>query len=338
MNYRIIIFASAVILTIAIIFNACTNIEYHLDPYFDDAGNPISQECDVLNVSYEETIMPVLKDYCVACHNANSAASGYDYSDYDGVILSVADGSLLGTIESGTGYSPMPPGTPLDSCSIEKIRAWITTLDPDSIPAVDSLPGDSIVSNCHPDTVYFRNTILPLVVSSCATTDCHDNVSHKDGIILTDYASIIRTGKIKPGDPEDSEFFETLTANGDDLMPPPPYEKLDSEQVELIRQWILQGAKDNSCNDGCDTSNVTFTATIWPMMQKYCTGCHSAANPGGGIVIAGHSDLVKLAQDGSLMGSVRWEQGYAGMPTNQQMSECDISLLQKWIDDGLTDK
>ena len=192
MNYRIIIFASAVILTIAIIFNACTNIEYHLDPYFDDEGNPISQECDVLNVSYEETIMPVLKDYCVACHNANSAASGYDYSDYDGVILSVADGSLLGTIESGTGYSPMPPGTPLDSCSIEKIRAWITTLDPDSIPAVDSLPGDSIVSNCHPDTVYFRNTILPLVVSSCATTDCHDNVSHKDGIILTDYASIIR--------------------------------------------------------------------------------------------------------------------------------------------------
>lgn len=338
MNYRIITFTSAVFLTIAIIFNACTNIEYPLDPYFDEEGNPILQGCDMLNVSYEQTIMPILQDNCVACHNANSAAAGYDYSDYDGVMFSLADGSLLGVIKGESGYSPMPPGTPLDSCSIEKIRAWIATLDPDSIPAVDSLPDDSSVSNCHPDTVYFQNTILPLLVSSCATTDCHDNVSHKDGIILTDYASIIKTGKIKPGDPADSEFFETLTANGDDLMPPPPYEKLDTEQIDLIKQWILQGAKDNYCNDGCDTSNVTFTATIWPMMQKYCTGCHSAANPSGGIVIAGQSDLAKLARDGSLMGSVRWASGYAGMPTNQQMSDCDISLLQKWIDDGLTDQ
>ena len=65
-------------------------------------------------------------------------------------------------------------------------------------------------SNCDPDTVYFQNTILPLVVSSCATTGCHDKNSHRDGIILTDYSSIIRTGEIKPGDPGDSEFFESL--------------------------------------------------------------------------------------------------------------------------------
>jgi hypothetical protein len=109
MNFRIFAFASAVILTIAIVFNACTNIEYYLDPYFDENGNPISLECDVQNVSYEETIMPILQDYCVACHNTKSAASGYDYSDYEGVMLSVADGTLLGTIESGTAYSPMPP-------------------------------------------------------------------------------------------------------------------------------------------------------------------------------------------------------------------------------------
>ncbi len=338
MNFRIITFASGSILALALIFNACTKVEYYLDPYFDDEGNPVLPGCETLNVSYEETIMPILLDYCVACHNAGSAAAGYDLSDYDKVLVSVSDGSLLGTIEAETGYSPMPPGSPLDSCAIEKVRAWISTLDPESIPDRDTIPGDPIVSNCHPDTVYFRNTILPLVVSSCATTGCHDNVSHKEGIILTDYASIIRTGKIKPGDPKDSEFFETLTDDGDDLMPPPPYEKLSSEQIALIEQWILQGAKDNFCTDGCDTTNVTFTATIWPLMQKYCTGCHSSTNPGGGIVIGGHSDLVKLAQAGSLMGSVRWEAGFARMPTSNQMSDCDIDLLQKWIDDGLTDQ
>jgi len=201
---------------------------------------------------------------------------------------------------------------------------------PETEPGIDP----TTVSTCDPDTVYFQNTILPLVVSSCATTDCHDQISHKDGVILTDYASIINTGEIKPGDPEDSEFFETLTDDGDDLMPPPPYNSLNSEQVQLIRNWILQGAKNNACSDGCDTTNVSFAGQIWPMMESYCVGCHTASAPGGGIIIAGHTDMVSLAENGSLMGSIRWESGYAKMPTNQQLSECSISLLQKWIDEG----
>lgn len=201
-------------------------------------------------------------------------------------------------------------------------------------PEPDPVQDPITVSTCDPDTAYFQNTILPLVVSSCATTNCHDQVSHRDGINLTDYASIIRTGGIKAGDPNDSKFFETLTDNGDDLMPPPPYDPLNSEQIDLIRTWIAQGAKNNSCTDGCDTTNVTFAGQVWPMMESYCTGCHSASAPGGGVVIAAYDDVVALAEDGSLMGSIRWESGYANMPTNQQLSECNINLIQKWIDDG----
>lgn len=201
-------------------------------------------------------------------------------------------------------------------------------------PGTGSLNELLAPSSCDPDTVYFQNTILPLVVSSCATTGCHDQQSHKDGIILTDYASIIQTGKIKPGDAGDSEFFESLTDEGDDLMPPPPYEPLSSEQIQLMKTWILQGARNNACFDGCDTTSSSFAAQIWPLMESYCTGCHSAAAPGGGIVIAGYDDLVALAENGSLMGSVRWESAYAKMPTTQQLSDCHISLLQKWIDAG----
>jgi hypothetical protein len=193
---------------------------------------------------------------------------------------------------------------------------------------------EQVSSTCDPDTVYFSNDILPLVVSSCGTTGCHDKDSHKDGVILTDYASIIRTGGIKPGDPSDSEFMETLNDDGDDLMPPPPNDPWSSEQIEMMRQWIAQGAQNNACSDGCDTSNVTFSGQIWPMMESYCTGCHSASAPGGGIVIAGYEDMVALAENGSLMGSIRYEDGYAPMPTNQMLSDCNISLLQLWIDDG----
>jgi len=201
-------------------------------------------------------------------------------------------------------------------------------------PVTDPNSDPISVSTCDPDTIYFQNTILPLVVSSCATTGCHDKATHREGIILVDYSSIINTGKIKPGDPNDSHFFQSLTNDEDDLMPPPPFNPLNSDQIQMIRQWIVQGAKNNTCFDGCDTSVVTFSGQIWPMMESYCTGCHSSGAAAGGIVIAGYADVVALAENGSLMGSISWEPGYANMPTNQQLSECSITLLQKWIDDG----
>ena len=190
------------------------------------------------------------------------------------------------------------------------------------------------VSTCDPDTVYFQNVILPLVVSSCATTGCHSKESHREGIILTDYGSIIQTGHIKAGNPGGSGFYASLTGSGEDRMPPSPYDPLSASQVQMIRTWILQGARDNACSDGCDTTTVSFAGQIWPLMDTYCTGCHSSGAAGGGIVIADYTDVVSLAENGNLMGTIRWESGYANMPPNQQLSDCGISLLQAWINSG----
>ena len=155
-------------------------------------------------------------------------------------------------------------------------------------PETKNEPGTdpSTASSCDPDTIYFQNSILPLVVSSCGTTGCHDQDSHREGIILTDYASIISTGKIKAGNPKDSKLFESLTEEEEDRMPPPPYDPLSSDQIDMIRQWIVQGAKNNACSDGCDTSVSTFAGQVWPIMDSYCTGCHSTGTARGGVVIA----------------------------------------------------
>ncbi len=321
---------------------SCTNEQF--EAYFLSAlEKEIPGGCNLTDISYETTISPILQENCIACHNNNVASAGYNYEDPDLVLASAADGSLLGAIDNSPGFSSMPPGGSLDSCSIEQIKTWVEDLGQDSIPGDsipndpipnDSIPDNEVVSNCDPDTVYFQNTILPLVVSSCATTGCHNQASHKDGVTLTDYASILRTGKIKAGDPGDSEFYESLTDKDDDRMPPRPKEALSSEQILLINQWILQGAKDNGCNDGCDTTGITFAATIWPMMQKFCTGCHSTVSPGGGITIASYGDLVALAGNGSLMAAIRSETGYSSMPPNKPLSDCNINLLQIWIDEG----
>src|SRR5689334_22148052 len=54
---------------------------------------------------------------------------------------------------------------------------------------------------CDPDSVYFINTVLPLFISNCAKSGCHDAASHEEGIILDSYASILASGEIVPGNP-----------------------------------------------------------------------------------------------------------------------------------------
>ena len=51
-------------------------------------------------------------------------------------------------------------------------------------------------------------------------------------------------------------------------------------------------------------------------------------------MIAGYDDLVGLANNGSLMGSIMYETGYAKMPTNEPLSDCNIDLIQLWVDAG----
>lgn len=214
--------------------------------------------------------------------------------------------------------------------------------EPDEVPTPD--PGDTTSNNnpppgipCDPDTVYFVNTILPLLQSSCGVSGCHDAGSAQDGVILTDYANILATGEITPGNPSDSELYEKITeTDPDKIMPPPPRSPLTADQINLIRLWILQGAKNNHCDQtDCDTTNITFSATIFPVIQNSCLGCHSGAAPSGGIRLESHADVVAQVNSGRLLGAIRHEQGYSPMPQNgAKLSDCDITQFEKWIENG----
>ena len=126
-------FTSAISILILFFGSSCTN--YQFEQYFlSIAEKEIPGGCNLLDISYEGTVVPILQENCIACHNSNSSAAGYDYTDYDLVLQSVADGSLMGTIENEPVFSAMPPGNSLDSCTIEQIRTWIEGMDQDSIP------------------------------------------------------------------------------------------------------------------------------------------------------------------------------------------------------------
>ena len=164
---------------------------------------------------------------------------------------------------------------------------------------------------CDPDTIYFTQSVLPLLVSSCAIPGCHDDETHEEGIRFTSYANIMNSDVIDAGDPGSSDMIEAITGTDpDDIMPPPPHEPLSQTQIDLIWTWIEQGALNNSCSSACDTSNVTYAGTIGPLFEAKCTGCHSGSTPQGGLNFTSYAVVNMVALDGRLGGAVQHLAGY----------------------------
>ena len=167
---------------------------------------------------------------------------------------------------------------------------------------------------------------------------CHNAASHKEGVILIDFQSVMQTGEIKPGNASDSELYEVITkSNSNDVMPPPPAAKLTSAQIQIIANWINQGAQNLTCDQplACDSTNVSFSQFVLPLMQNSCAGCHSATNALGGIKLHDYTSVKSAASSGKLMGSINWANGYVAMPqSGGKLSNCNIAKIQSWINSG----
>ncbi len=292
-------------------------------------------ECDTSNVTFNGSVVPIFENNCYGCHSQPSPAGNIDLKNADDLARIVNNGALAGSVLHQAGYSPMPKGYNMTQCEVRTIVIWAN----DTVfPGGGGGGGGGNPDPCDPDTTYFQNTVLPLLVSNCATSGCHNQQSHEHGVILTDYALIIQTAEVKPGDPSGSKLYKVLFGGDkrdDDIMPPPPASPFTTEQKQIIYDWISQGALNNSCNSGCDTSNVTFSGTIWPLMQTWCTGCHSGSNAGGNIHIENYNDVVAIANNGKLMGTVSHAPGYVPMPKNgDKFSDCQIAEIRIWIENG----
>ena len=122
--------------------------------------------------------------------------------------------------------------------------------DPDTNNPGDTTdtPTDPTGMPCSSDTAYFQNQILPILVSNCAKSGCHDAASHEDGVIITSYQTLMSTVEgVKNTDWDENKLMKSLVLeDGDDRMPQPPNDPLTQDQIDLISTWINQGAKTTS--------------------------------------------------------------------------------------------
>lgn len=180
---------------------------------------------------------------------------------------------------------------------------------------------------CSKDTVYFVNEILPMLNSNCAQSGCHDAITHAEDIVLNSYATIVGSKGFKKGDPDETKIYKAII---DGEMP--PNGSLPQESIDKLYKWIKQGALNNYCNSGCDTSKYTYANDISKIINSNCAACHTTGN----VILTNHAGLKAVASNGRLMGALKHLSGYQPMPaSNLFISECDMTKIQKWIDNGM---
>ncbi|MBK6545918.1 MAG: hypothetical protein IPO78_04765 [Saprospiraceae bacterium] len=181
--------------------------------------------------------------------------------------------------------------------------------------------------------ICFEQEVLPILVSTCTQSGCHNSDDHEAGYDYTDLNSILSS--VKPGNYSGSELYKVLT-DPFQPMPPSPFNRLTKEQIFKISLWIEQGAENLPCiAPACDTTEVSYNATVFPILQLYCNGCHAGPRPQGDVDYNSFSGLKATITDGRFIGSILHEIGYIGMPKNgNKMPECEILQIQKWVRDG----
>ncbi|HZV70123.1 MAG TPA: hypothetical protein VFG10_11295 [Saprospiraceae bacterium] len=89
----------------------------------------------------------------------------------------------------------------------------------------------------------------------------------------------------------------------------------------------------------CDTQNVTYSATILPILQQNCYECHSDANVTISFIpLEGYAFVIVKVNDGKLVQAIRHTGDASPMPKDRPaLDECDIEKIEKWIANGAPD-
>ncbi len=105
----------------------------------------------------------------------------------------------------------------------------------------DTFTNDDIDNKNIPDkNVSYSNHIQPLINLKCGLSGCH---SYETGNNLVTYSDLMK--KVQPYNPEGSPLYLSITGQSFNIMPPIGYASLTKNQIDGIKIWIIEGAKNN---------------------------------------------------------------------------------------------
>ena len=87
--------------------------------------------------------------------------------------------------------------------------------------------------------ISFQNDILPILEKNCALAGCHV-AGGAAGLDLTGYDSFEKSGTFVPGNAKKSRVITRIDGGG-----MPPAGPLDDAVIDLVKDWIDEGAENN---------------------------------------------------------------------------------------------
>lgn len=191
-----------------------------------------------------------------------------------------------------------------------------------------------------PELCYSRD-IAPIISNNC--TMCHNQnpLPGEDDIVdLRSYNGLMPY--VRAGNPAESKLYKVLIHARPDKEAMPPDKALDAATIDIIRRWILEGAKNGDCSGNgqpCDTTSVSYTATVEPLLKTQCLGCHAtqvSLQYGGGVNLEGYDNVLKQGTNGKLVGVVSYTPGFRPMPQGgTKLPDCSIAQLRAWVNKGM---
>lgn len=131
----------------------------------------------------------------------------------------------------------------------ENMSNNVVTPDPEpvseSTPQAEAQPEPVLPAQPEPvPEVSFQEEILPVLQARCAVQGCHAGPNPQVGLNLETYAGFEKGSLVgpvfNPGDSNGSKVVQRIDGGG-----MPPGAPLDQDQIQLFKDWIDEGAKDN---------------------------------------------------------------------------------------------
>jgi mono/diheme cytochrome c family protein len=204
-------------------------------------------------------VAAVLARHCVVCHSGDGAPLALRLDSYDAILTGSSRGPIVqpGAPEAselirrlrGTSQPRMPlTGPPfLPDSQVMMVAAWIAAGAPRGAEAAPSAVRRTLPA---PGSRVTFADVRPILLQSCVK--CHGESSilgaAPEGLRLQELAQVLRNDRVVvvPGHPLASELWRRVAGHARPRMPfdGPPY--LSEDQIRVIRDWISQGARDDS--------------------------------------------------------------------------------------------
>lgn len=86
-------------------------------------------------------------------------------------------------------------------------------------------------------------------------------------------------------------------------------------------------------NSSCDTTNVTYSGTIEPILNNNCYSCHSDANAASGGNVRLQSAANVISNSSKIAVAIK-RTGSFPMPPAGRLNSCAVSQFDIWVNKG----